>query len=144
MIFTQPVPELPVRDVEAAQIWYRDKLGFKIEWLYPSGDIGAVSHGETAIFFRRSDAPIPPATLWVFAEDVDAAYADIQATGVDIVDPIANKPWGLRQFTFQDMMGNRFHVHHDLVQTRSSDGRSGTLAGAEPDPAGANLQVSRL
>ena len=41
----QPVPELPVADVESAQQYYRDVLGFEIGWLYPGGDIGAVSRG---------------------------------------------------------------------------------------------------
>jgi catechol 2,3-dioxygenase-like lactoylglutathione lyase family enzyme len=31
----QPVPELPVADVEKAQHYYRDVLGFEIGWLYP-------------------------------------------------------------------------------------------------------------
>ncbi len=29
----QPVPELPVADVERAQQHYRDALGFEIRWL---------------------------------------------------------------------------------------------------------------
>ena len=37
-----PVPELPVADVERAQQYYRDKLGFEIGWLYPGKEIGAV------------------------------------------------------------------------------------------------------
>ena len=31
----QPVPELPVADVERAQQYYRDTLGFEIGWLVP-------------------------------------------------------------------------------------------------------------
>jgi bleomycin resistance family protein len=40
---SQPVPELPVADVERAQQYYRDTLGFEIGWLYPGNEIGAVS-----------------------------------------------------------------------------------------------------
>jgi len=36
----QPVPELPVADVERAQQHYRDALGFEIGWLYPGKEIG--------------------------------------------------------------------------------------------------------
>ena len=53
----QPVPELPVIDVERAQGHYRDALGFEIGWLYPGKEIGAVSRGDVAIFFRRR---LPP------------------------------------------------------------------------------------
>ena len=57
-----PVPELPVEDVERAQQHYRDALGFKIGWLYPGGDIGAVSRPPVAIFFRKRDRPFEPAS----------------------------------------------------------------------------------
>ena len=65
-----PVPELPVSDVERAQRHYRDALGFEIGWLYPGQEIGAVSRGNVAVFFRR-------------------------------------------QFTVEDLDGNRFYFHHD-------------------------------
>ena len=48
----QPVPELPVADVERVQQHYRDAFGFEIGWLDPGG-IGAVSRGNVAIFFER-------------------------------------------------------------------------------------------
>lgn len=63
----QPVPELPVVDVERAQQHYRDALGFEIAWLYPGKEIGAVSRGEVAIFFRKRRPPFEPAVHWVFA-----------------------------------------------------------------------------
>lgn len=114
MKLAQPVPELPVLDVETAQAYYRDRLGFEVAWLYPGGEIGAVSHGDTAIFFRRTEEPVQPGTFWIFADDVDAALADLTARGANIVEPIEDKPWGLRQFTIQDLHGHTFHIHHDL------------------------------
>ena len=114
MTFSQPVPELPVPSVEAAQIHYHDKLGFQIAWHDAEAGIGAVSHGETAIFFRRSDTPPTPVVFWVFAEDVDAMYEELFTRGADIVAAPDNKPWGLRQFTVRDHVGNLFHIHHDL------------------------------
>ena len=53
MELNQPVPELPVSDVEKAQEYYRDHFGCRIEWLYPGKEIGVVSNGETAIFFAN-------------------------------------------------------------------------------------------
>lgn len=108
-----PVPELPVADVEQAQRYYRDVLGFEIGWLDPSKEIGAVSRGKVAIFFRRRPGPFEPAVHWVFAEDLDATYAELQASGSKIVEPLGKKPWGLRQFTLEDLDGNRFYFHCD-------------------------------
>ena len=105
-------PELPVADVERAQQHYRDVLGFEIGWLYPGKEIGSVSNGETAIFFRKREPPFEPAVHWVFAQDVDATYQELKAKGANIVDPLEKKPWGLRQFTVADLDGNLFYFHN--------------------------------
>jgi len=109
----QLVPELPVEDVERSQQHYRDALGFEIAWLYPGKTIGAVSRGKVAIFFRKRTQPFEPAVHWVFAEDIDATYEELQALGANIVQPLQEMPWGLRQFTVEDLDGNRFYFHHD-------------------------------
>jgi catechol 2,3-dioxygenase-like lactoylglutathione lyase family enzyme len=108
-----PVPELPVADVERAQRYYRDTLGFEIGWLEPGKGIGSVSRGTAVIFFRRREPPFEPAVQWVYAVDVDATYEELQSLGANIVDPLEKKPWGLRQFTVEDLDGNRFYFHHD-------------------------------
>jgi predicted enzyme related to lactoylglutathione lyase len=107
-----PVPELPVADVERAQRHYRDALGFEIGWLDPDG-IGAVSRGHVAIFLRKTAAPFDAVVHWVFADDIDATYNELKAFGANIVEPLEKKPWGLRQFTVEDIDGNRFYFHHD-------------------------------
>jgi uncharacterized glyoxalase superfamily protein PhnB len=109
----QPVPELPVADVEKAQQYYRDALGFEIGWLDPGKGIGAVSRVRAVIFFRRRQEPFEPAIHWIFAADIDATYAELQASGSKIVEPLEKKPWGLRQFTVEDLDGNRFYFHCD-------------------------------
>jgi uncharacterized glyoxalase superfamily protein PhnB len=111
--FSQPVPELPVADVERAQQHYRDALGFEIGWLHSGKEIGAVSRGNVAIFFRKRGAPFEAAVHWVFAEDIDATYSELKSSSANIVEPLEKKPWGLRQFTVEDLDGNRFYFHHD-------------------------------
>ena len=111
--FGRPTPELPVEDVERAQQYYRDVLGFEIGWLYPGGGIGAVSRDNAVIFFRRRERPFEPAIHWVFAAEIDAMYEDLRSRGARIVEPLEKKPWGLRQFTVEDIDGNRFYFHCD-------------------------------
>jgi uncharacterized glyoxalase superfamily protein PhnB len=108
-----PVPELPVRDVERAQQHYRDVLGFEVNWLWPDKEIGAVSRGEVAIFFRKRLPPFEPAVHWIFAPDLDATYDELKSSGANIVERLEKKPWGLRQFALEDLDGNRFYIHHD-------------------------------
>lgn len=111
--FGHPTPELPVADVERAQQHYRDVLGFEIRWLYPGGEIGAVSRDDVPIFFRRRSQPFEAAVHWVFAADIDATYEELRSSGARIVEGLEMKPWGLRQFTVEDLDGNRFYFHCD-------------------------------
>lgn len=109
---SQPIPELPVKDVEEAQIYYRDFLGFEITWTYPGKVIGAVARGDVGIFFRLTEGPIHPAIHWMNAEDVDAAYEEFKNSGANIIDHLEKKPWDIRQFTIQDLNGHIFYIFH--------------------------------
>lgn len=111
--FDHPTPELPVEDVERAQRHYRDALGFEIGWLSPGKEIGAVSRDRIAIFFRRRSRPFEPVVHWVFAPDIEATCEALRCSGARIVEPLETRPWGLRQFTVEDIDGNRFYFHCD-------------------------------
>jgi uncharacterized glyoxalase superfamily protein PhnB len=111
--FGFPTPELPVEDVERAQRYYHDTFGFDIGWLQPDKGIGAVSRKSVAIFLRRRKRPFDPVVHWVYSADIDAAYEEMRSLGARIVEPLETKPWGLRQFTIEDLDGNRFHLHCD-------------------------------
>jgi catechol 2,3-dioxygenase-like lactoylglutathione lyase family enzyme len=108
-----PVAELPVADVEQAQWYYRDVLGFDVGWLHTGGEIGSVSRGDVAIFFRKRRTPFEPAVHWVFAADIETTYEELRTAGSKIVDPLEKKPWGMRQFTVEDLDGNIFYFHCD-------------------------------
>ncbi|MGE4161847.1 MAG: VOC family protein [Vicinamibacterales bacterium] len=137
--FSHPTPELPVESVERAQAHYRDALGFEIGWLYPGGDIGAVSRDDVAIFLRRRPMPFEPAVHWVFAEDIDATFEELNSRGARIVEPLEDKPWGLRQFTVEDIDGNRFYFHGDRAGGAQRAGApDGPPSGAANHPHGAN------
>jgi len=109
--FGQPVPEVPVADVIEAQKYYRERFGFEINWLDPSNEIGAVSDGPVALFFRKKEPPFDPVAFWVFTHDLDKKHDNLKSAGAKIVDPIETKPWGLRQFTVEDQDNNRFYFH---------------------------------
>ena len=113
MKLAQPTPELPVRDLAAALAHYRDRLGFEMAWHDAAGRIAGVARGECAIFLRESDAPVHPVTLWIYAEDIDAAHEAFAVQGAEVIAPLETKPWGLRQFTLRDGDGHLIHVHHD-------------------------------
>jgi len=106
-----PVGELPVADVERAQAYYRDVLGFVVGWLEPDKGMGSVSRDKAVIFLRRREGSFEPVVHWVYSEDIEASYAEMQGVGAKIVDPLELKPWGIRQFTVADLDGNLFYFH---------------------------------
>ena len=111
MKLNQPVPELPVSDVEQAQQYYCKYFGCAVEWLYPTKEIGAVSNGNTALFFRKRAGAFQPAVNWVFCVNVDESYQQLKSSGANIVEDIEDKPWDMRQFTVHDLDGNVFYFH---------------------------------
>lgn len=113
MRLLQPTPELPVRDVLEAQEYYAARLGFSIGWYNAAGRIGAVYHGDCAVFFRETDGPIAPCVHWIYTEQVDAFFEEFRRLRADLSGPPETTAWGLRQFTFRDLHGHVFHVHCD-------------------------------
>jgi uncharacterized glyoxalase superfamily protein PhnB len=109
--FTHNTPVLPVTDVTAAQNFYRDNLGFQVDWC--AGDtFGAVSHGKISIFFSKSQTPIPEFTLVLNTPDADNVFSECKTPGIDIVSEIATQPWGTREFTVRDLNGHLLRIGH--------------------------------
>jgi predicted enzyme related to lactoylglutathione lyase len=111
--FAQPVPELPVSDVERARRHYCETMGFELGWIEPGNEIGSVKRDGVVIFFRRRSTPFEPAVHWVFAPKIQATYEEMRESGARITEPLQKKPWGLTQFTLEDLDGNRFYFHCD-------------------------------
>ena len=114
-------PQLPVADVRATQAWYRDKLGFKIAWIWQER-YGAVYNGSTEIFFALEEDEIRPSCCFVRVEDADAVLAEYRERGVKIVEEIASHPYGMREFSIEDNNGHRFRIGHSEGPVASPDG----------------------
>jgi uncharacterized glyoxalase superfamily protein PhnB len=59
-----------------------------------------------------ADRVFEPVVQWVFAEEIEARYEELKAAGAKVVEPLEVKPWGIRQFTVEDLDGNVFYIHH--------------------------------
>lgn len=112
-------PELPVADVRATQAYYRDVLGFRIAWVYEER-YGAVYNGRTEIYLRREPGPIERACVFVRVENADRVLADYRERGAKIVEEIASRPWGMREFTVEEPNGHRFRIGHSCGPVRAS------------------------
>jgi len=109
--FGCPVPIIYVRDLAASQAYYRDQLGFKLDWTDGDPvDFASVSRGHTRIFMCHKCQGNPGSWLWVATPDVDRTYADVQKRGATIKAPSQNQPWGVREMQVADLDGNVLRI----------------------------------
>jgi len=89
--------ELPVRDYQAARDWYRDMLGFEVEFEIPERRTAALrDEADLTIFVHEGAAPAPAAGLsfTIQVEDVDAKAAELADRGARFVHPPQKVYWG--------------------------------------------------
>jgi GNAT superfamily N-acetyltransferase len=116
--FARAVPELPVANVTESAAFYRDVLGFKIDWTWGENDYGAVSRDDTVLYLCAASGAIVPHTCIINVTSVDPLCAEWRAKGAKIVFDVEDKPWGLREFTVEDNSGHRFRVSQPSVKSR--------------------------
>lgn len=107
-------PILAVADVRKTAEYYRDRLGFEIDFLYGQppryAGISLREWTATGASIHLSHTETPPATDAVslyldIGPDIDRLFARYKAQGVEIADEPASMPWGQREFTIKDCNG---------------------------------------
>jgi len=120
-------PYFVVDDVVTTANFYRDKLGFTFErfWGEPPC-FCMVRRGGTTImlkqvsgpgFMRHNRTPDPEDFTWdayFWIDDADALLAEYQAKGVEIVRPICDQEYNMREFDIEDCNGFRLCFGHDI------------------------------
>lgn len=108
-------PILNVADLQATTNFYRDKLGFQVDFLF--GDppnYGQVSRGEWSfervqIQFSQAEhanGQQAGAALYInIGPDLDGLCEQYRVAGVTIEREPENHPWGLREFAIRDLNG---------------------------------------
>jgi len=113
---TSVVPILAVRDVPASADYFRDRLGFGIDFLYGEPPFyGAVSRGQVCLHLRGVKRPPIPepavgseimilATIEV--SDVRALFEEFTRHGAEILQAPTRHPWGGTDLLVRDPDGN--------------------------------------
>ncbi len=104
-MFTSIFPILSTPDVARALAFYRDLLGATVTYEFPGPDgtpvyVGlelGISHlGIGLDTTGASGATASSTSLWVYADDCDAAVERLRAAGVTVVEEPTDQPWGER------------------------------------------------
>jgi predicted enzyme related to lactoylglutathione lyase len=90
--FEHANPILRVEDMPGSLRYYTEVLGFTAEE-WSGDDFGCVIRDGAAIYLSRADQGAPGAWVWIGVEDVEALYAEYQASGAQIRHPPVNYPW---------------------------------------------------
>jgi uncharacterized glyoxalase superfamily protein PhnB len=103
---------LAVKDLKVEADYYIDKLGFVRDFTAPGWEF--LSFGIFKVMLGEcSDEMTAEATgnhSWfahVLVENVDEVYQEFIDRGAKILSPIANKSWGIRDFTIVTPDGHR-------------------------------------
>jgi|SRR4051794_23791197 DNA-binding transcriptional MerR regulator/catechol 2,3-dioxygenase-like lactoylglutathione lyase family enzyme len=105
------MPRLPVTDLDRSVAYYQEALGLRLAWRTTDGSLAALASGEIEMLLLvpwAGDSPPPPQSAYVYVEDPDALCAEYRQAGADIVDPVASRPYGMRDFVVRDPDGHRF------------------------------------
>ena len=108
-------PGLPVPDVAAAVDFYTNKLGFTRAFTWPDDappTFAGVNLGQVQVFLERREAPADGAMVAFVVGDADELLAFHQAQGVAILEPIADREYGVRDYMVRDLAGNRLSFGH--------------------------------
>jgi uncharacterized glyoxalase superfamily protein PhnB len=102
-------PILAVPDVRAAVDFYTRVLGFDLDFLWRDPPThGAVARDKVQIQFGLNAAVAARASgmqYFLFVDAVDQWHTLHRGNGAEIISPIENKPWGLREYTVRDLWG---------------------------------------
>ncbi len=116
-------PVISAMSVSDAANQYRDKLGFKIDFIHGEPAIYTrVSREKVMIHFSQSDEENPPGSVkWFYvglghvdgAEDMDMLFEEYSSKGIKITMPPTVQPYGLREFEIEEPTGVRIRFHVD-------------------------------
>jgi predicted enzyme related to lactoylglutathione lyase len=101
----QIMPALPLDDVAAGVVHYREVLGFQVN--YQQHDLGVMDRdGVRLLLIARTERHKGIGSAYVYVADADALYGELLAKSATIHAEPESHPWGLREFLVSDPEGN--------------------------------------
>jgi len=96
-LLKKALPDLPHSDVAAGVAYYRDVLGFKIN--YQQDDLGVMDRDKvTVLLIARTPEHKGIGSAYFYIRDADALHQELTNKGAKVVGEPVSHPWGLREF----------------------------------------------
>ncbi len=111
--FSHAAPIMPVDDMQRSLAYYRDQLGFKVDFTWEDPvSYAIVRAGENVqIHLSLRDKPIGKdrpsrSMIYIFVRDIDDLYQVYQERKVNIKTPISDRDYKMRDFDVEDPDGH--------------------------------------
>ena len=101
------IPELAYPDVREAVDWLCRSFGF-VERLRIGDHRAQLLFGQGSIIVTEQDGNPSDSSLLVRVDDIDNHYEHAKQSGVRIISPPADYPYGERQYTAEDLGRHRW------------------------------------
>ena len=109
--FHRSGPHLPVKNLRETLDYYRDTLGFYEEWTFGDKDAGLrrddmrLLFGEDPAYTAVINNQTNRLSLMWFVDNIDKIFSEFKQRGIEIVSPLKDYPYDLREFAFIDING---------------------------------------
>jgi catechol 2,3-dioxygenase-like lactoylglutathione lyase family enzyme len=128
------MPTLCVPDLPATVDFYKEHLGFEVEFLWgdPPAHAGMCLDG-VSIHFSRGKAGTDGFWLYFVVDDVDSLHAYYTTTEVEVLGEPVTQPWEMREFEVKDLNGY-------ILRFGQSDSTAGEKLKIERVPVDARIE----
>lgn len=117
--FTRVRFVLAVRDLAKSAHYYTSVLGLAVDFHAPGWSF--LSRGAFRVMLGECTDATPPSELgdhsWyghVTVSDAAALFAEYTASGVELTQHLAGKPWGMREFGVRTIDGHRLMFGQEI------------------------------
>ena len=112
------IVELPTTDLDGA-LNMLEALGFRTAWRFEDNFASVYGGAEVEIYVRAEETA-DPCRLYLGVDDADA-FHELFSKHAEVVAPLADTPWGMREFTARIFDGHLLRIGHGLKSTQEID-----------------------
>jgi uncharacterized glyoxalase superfamily protein PhnB len=110
---------LAVNDLKRSTHYYQAVLGLAVDFEVPGWSF--LSRGQFRVMLGECVNAIPPAKLgdhsyygYLTVQDINELHAEYAEAGVEFIQPLADRPWGMREFGIRTVDGHRLMFGQEL------------------------------
>ncbi|WP_027855960.1 VOC family protein [Marinobacterium jannaschii] len=111
---------IAVQDLQRSADYYRTVLGFEIKEIgddgwraFVSGKV-CIMAGECADAMSASQLGDHSYFAYLVLDQIEDYFTQVQAAGAEIIKPLRDEPWGMREFAVRTVDGHRMMFGQEL------------------------------